>query len=41
LTPSVLKMKQIEAMLALAVSPNTKTLFMDGKNPFINMLDMK
>lgn len=41
LTPSVLKMKQIEAMLSLASSPNAKTLFMDGKNPFINMLDAK
>jgi regulator of protease activity HflC (stomatin/prohibitin superfamily) len=39
LTPNVLKMKQIEAMLALASSPNAKTLFMDGKNPFINMMD--
>ena len=39
LTPNVLKMKQIEAMMALATSPNAKTLFMDGKNPFINMLD--
>ncbi len=41
LTPNVLKMKQIEAMMALATSPNAKTLFMDGKNPFINMLDAK
>jgi regulator of protease activity HflC (stomatin/prohibitin superfamily) len=39
LTPSVLKMKQIEAMLELAKSPNTKTLFMDGSNPFMNLLD--
>lgn len=41
LTPGVLKMKQIEAMLALATSPNTKTIFMDPKNPFTNMLDLK
>jgi len=41
LTPNVLKLKQIEAMMALATSPNAKTLFMDGKNPFINMLDAK
>jgi regulator of protease activity HflC (stomatin/prohibitin superfamily) len=41
LTSNVLKMKQIEAMMALATSPNAKTLFMDGKNPFINMLDDK
>jgi regulator of protease activity HflC (stomatin/prohibitin superfamily) len=41
LTPNVLKLKQIEAMMALATSPNAKTLFMDGKNPFINMLDPK
>jgi regulator of protease activity HflC (stomatin/prohibitin superfamily) len=41
LTPNVLKLKQIEAMMALATSPNAKTLFMDGKNPFINMLDQK
>jgi prohibitin 1 len=39
LTPSVLRMKQIEAMLELSKSPNTKTLFMDGKNPFMNLLD--
>jgi len=39
LTPNVLKMKQIEAMLELSKSPNTKTLFMDGKNPFMNLLD--
>lgn len=39
LTPSVLQMKQIEAMLELAKSPNTKTLFMDGSNPFMNLLD--
>ena len=39
LTPSVLKMKQIEAMLELAKSPNTKTMFMDGSNPFMNLLD--
>lgn len=39
LTPSVLKMKQIEAMLELAKSPNTKTLFMDGSNPFMNLLN--
>lgn len=40
LTPNVLKMKQIEAMMALATSPNAKTLFMDGKNPFMNMMDI-
>jgi regulator of protease activity HflC (stomatin/prohibitin superfamily) len=39
LTPNVLKMKQIEAMLELSKSPNTKTLFMDGSNPFMNLLD--
>lgn len=38
LTPSVLKLKQIEAMLELSKSPNTKTLFMDNKNPFMNVL---
>ena len=41
LTDRVLKMKQIEAMLELSKSPNTKTLFMDGKNPFMNMLDAR
>jgi prohibitin 1 len=41
LTPGVLKMKQIEAMLALSTSPNAKTLFMDPKSPFMNMMDMK
>jgi regulator of protease activity HflC (stomatin/prohibitin superfamily) len=40
LTPNVLKMKQIEALMALAISPNAKTIFMDGKNPFMNMLDV-
>lgn len=39
LTPNVLQMKQIEAMLELAKSPNTKTLFMDRGNPFMNLLD--
>lgn len=39
LTSNVLKMKQIEAMLELSKSPNTKTLFMDGNNPFMNLLD--
>jgi prohibitin 1 len=39
LTSSVLRMKQIEAMLSLATSPNTKTIFMDPKNPFMNMMD--
>ena len=39
LTPNVLKMKQIEAMIELSKSPNTKTLFMDGSNPFMNLLD--
>lgn len=39
LTDDVLKMKQIEAMLELARSPNTKTIFMDQKNPFMNVLD--
>jgi len=39
LTPGVLKMKQIEAMLALASSPNAKTIFMDPKNPFMNMME--
>jgi regulator of protease activity HflC (stomatin/prohibitin superfamily) len=39
LTPGVLKLKQIEAMLALATSPNTKTVFMDPKNPFMNMME--
>jgi regulator of protease activity HflC (stomatin/prohibitin superfamily) len=39
LTPDVLKMKQIEAMLELARSPNAKTIFMDQKNPFMNVLD--
>lgn len=41
LTTGVLKMKQIEAMLALSTSPNAKTIFMDPKNPFMNMMDMK
>lgn len=39
ITPSVLKLKQIEAMLELSKSPNAKTLFMDNKNPFMNMID--
>ena len=41
LTPNVLKMKQIEALLELSKSPNAKTLFMDGQNPFMNMMDVK
>jgi prohibitin 1 len=41
LTKSVLQMKQIEAMVQLATSPNAKTIFMDNKNPFMNMVDMK
>jgi regulator of protease activity HflC (stomatin/prohibitin superfamily) len=41
LTENVLKMKQIEAMLLLASSSNSKTIFMDNKNPFMNMIDMK
>lgn len=41
LTPNVLKMKQIEAMLELSKSPNAKTFFMDGKQPFMGMMDMK
>ena len=41
LTPSVLQMKQIEAMLELAKSPNTKTLFMDNNNPFMNLMDAR
>jgi prohibitin 1 len=41
LTPNVLKMRQIEALLELSKSPNTKTFFMDGKQPFMGMMDMK
>lgn len=41
LTPSVLKMKQIEAMLELSTSSNTKTIFMDSKNPFMNLMDVR
>lgn len=41
LTPNVLKMKQIEALLELSKSPNAKTLFMDGQNPFMNLMDAR
>jgi regulator of protease activity HflC (stomatin/prohibitin superfamily) len=41
LTPNVLKMRQIEALLELSKSPNTKTFFMDGKQPFMGMMDLK
>ena len=41
LTPNVLKLKQIEGLLELSKSPNAKTLFMDGQNPFMNMMDIK
>lgn len=41
LTPNVLKMKQIEALLELSKSPNAKTLFFDGKNPFMNFMEVK
>lgn len=41
LTDNVLKMKQIEAMLQLSVSSNSKTIFMDSKNPFMNMMDLR
>jgi len=41
LTPGILKLKQIEAMMALATSVNAKTIFMDAKNPFMNMMEMK
>lgn len=37
LTEEVLKMKQIEAILELSKSPNSKTLFMNPKNPFFMM----
>ena len=40
LTKSILQLKQIEAILELATSPNAKTIFMDNKSPFLNMLDM-
>lgn len=39
LTDDVLKMKQIEAILELSKSPNAKTLFLDQKNPFLNLID--
>lgn len=39
LTEEVLKMKQIEAILELSKSPNAKTLFLDQKNPFLNLLN--
>lgn len=41
LTPNVLKLKQIEALLELSKSPNAKTLFMNSQNPFMNMMDIK
>lgn len=41
ITSSILKMKQIEAMLELSKSPNSKVMFIDNKNPFMNMLDAK
>lgn len=41
LTPNIIKMKQIEAMLELSKSPNSKVMFIDNKNPFMNMLDGK
>lgn len=41
LTPNVLKMKQIDALLELSKSPNTKTMFMDGQNPFMNLMDAR
>lgn len=40
LTRNILMMKQIEAMLELSRSDNAKTIFMDGKNPFMNMMDV-
>jgi regulator of protease activity HflC (stomatin/prohibitin superfamily) len=41
LTPNVLKMKQIEAFMKLSTSPNTKTIFTDGKGGIMNMIDEK
>lgn len=41
ITDNILRMKQIEAILQLSTSPNAKTIFMDNKNPFLNMMDLK
>jgi regulator of protease activity HflC (stomatin/prohibitin superfamily) len=39
LTPSVLKMRQIEAFRALSNSANSKLVITDGKTPFLSMPD--
>jgi regulator of protease activity HflC (stomatin/prohibitin superfamily) len=39
LTPSVLKLKQIEAFQMLSTSPNAKTIITDGKAQMLNLLD--
>jgi prohibitin 1 len=42
ITPSILKLKQIEAFMKLSTSPNTKTIITDGKsNNLLNMIDDK
>lgn len=41
ITPNIIKMKQIDAMLELSKSPNSKVMFIDNKNPFMNIIDQK
>lgn len=41
ITPNIIKMKQIDAMLELSKSPNSKVMFIDNKNPFMNIMDQK
>lgn len=41
ITPNIIKMKQIDAMLELSKSPNSKVMFIDNKNPFMNILEQK
>jgi hypothetical protein len=35
LTPEILKLRSIEVMRDLAISPNAKLIITDGKNPMI------
>jgi regulator of protease activity HflC (stomatin/prohibitin superfamily) len=41
LTEQVLKMNQIEALFKLSNSANAKIIFLDSKNPFMNLIENK
>lgn len=41
ITPNILRMKSIEAMLQLSTSPNAKLILTDGKTPFMSLPEIK